>query len=84
MTAVKYLASRNVDYIIHTGTPVVTTRGGFEDELVKRIEEVTGLPAKAIGGLASIWEDRERSKGLGCVRRLRSEIRPFLERGRLE
>jgi hypothetical protein len=69
-TAVKYFASRNVEYIIHTGRPVVTTRGGFEDELVKRIEEVTGLPATAIGGLASIWEDRERSKGLGCVRRL--------------
>ncbi len=46
VTAVKYLASRHVDYIIHTGMPVVTTRGkGFEDELVKRIEEVTGLPA---------------------------------------
>ena len=46
VTAVKYLASRNVDYIIHTGMPVVTTRGkGFEDELVKQIEEATGLPA---------------------------------------
>jgi maleate isomerase len=46
VTAVKYLASRHVDYIIHTGMPVVTTRGkGFEDELVKQIEEVTGLPA---------------------------------------
>src|ERR1700704_3560161 len=46
VTAVKYLASRSVDYIIHTGMPVVTTRGkGFEDELVKQIEEVTGLPA---------------------------------------
>ncbi|MGZ5882675.1 MAG: hypothetical protein ACXWJO_13040, partial [Xanthobacteraceae bacterium] len=39
VTAVKYLASRNVDYIIHTGMPVVTTRGkGFEDELVQQIE----------------------------------------------
>src|ERR1700724_1152554 len=46
VTAVKYLASRHVDYIIHTGMPVVTTRGkGFEDVLVKQIEEVTGLPA---------------------------------------
>jgi maleate isomerase len=46
VTAVKYLASRNVDYIIHTGMPVVTTRGkGFEDELVKQIEQVTGLSA---------------------------------------
>jgi len=46
VTAVRYLASRNVDYIIHTGMPVVTTRGkGFEDVLVKQIEETTGLPA---------------------------------------
>ena len=46
VTAVKYLASRNVDYIIHTGMPVVTTRGkGFEDELVQQIEQATGLPA---------------------------------------
>src|SRR5712691_9231919 len=38
VTAVRYLASRHVDYIIHTGMPVVTTRGkGFED--------ATGLPA---------------------------------------
>jgi maleate isomerase len=45
-TAVKYLASRKVDYIIHTGMPVVTTRGkGFEEELVKQIEDATGLPA---------------------------------------
>ena len=46
VTAVEYLASRHVDYIIHTGMPVVTTRGkGFEDELVKLIEDTTGLPA---------------------------------------
>ena len=46
LTAVKYLASRNVDYIIHTGMPVVTTRGkGFEEEIVKLIEDATGLPA---------------------------------------
>src|SRR6185295_15136407 len=46
VTAVKYLASRHVDYIIHTGMPVVTTRGkGFEDELVRQITDVTGLPA---------------------------------------
>jgi maleate isomerase len=46
VAAVRYLASRNVDYIIHTGMPVVTTRGkGFEDVLVKQIEETTGLPA---------------------------------------
>jgi maleate cis-trans isomerase len=46
VTAVKYLASRHVDYIIHTGMPVVTTRGkGFEEEVVKQITEATGLPA---------------------------------------
>jgi maleate isomerase len=46
VTAVRYLASRHVDYIIHTGMPVVTTRGkGFEDVLVKQIEDATGLPA---------------------------------------
>ena len=45
VTAVKYLASRHVDYIIHTGMPVVTTRGkGFEEELVKLITDATGLP----------------------------------------
>jgi maleate isomerase len=46
VTAVKYLASRNVDYICHTGMPVVTTRGkGFEEEIVKLITDSTGLPA---------------------------------------
>jgi maleate isomerase len=46
VTSVKYLASRHVDYIIHTGMPVVTTRGkGFEEELVKLITDTTGLPA---------------------------------------
>ena len=46
VTAVKYLASRHVDYIIHTGMPVVTTRGkGFEEEVVKLITDTTGLPA---------------------------------------
>jgi maleate isomerase len=42
----KYLASRNVDYIMHCGMPVVTTRGkGFEEEIVKLITGATGLPA---------------------------------------
>jgi maleate cis-trans isomerase len=46
VTAVKYLASRHVDYIIHTGMPVVTTRGkGFEEEIVRQITDATGLPA---------------------------------------
>ena len=51
VSAVRYLASRHVDYIIHTGMPVVTTRGkGSEDVLVKQIEDETGLlppPASA-------------------------------------
>jgi len=42
----KYLASRDVDYIMHCGMPVVTTRGkGFEEEIVKIITDATGLPA---------------------------------------
>jgi maleate isomerase len=42
----RYLASRNVDYIMHCGMPVVTTRGkGFEEEIVKLITGATGLPA---------------------------------------
>jgi maleate cis-trans isomerase len=42
----KYLASRNVDYIMHCGMPVVTTRGkGFEEEIVRIISDATGLPA---------------------------------------
>lgn len=46
VSAAKYLASRNVDYILHTGMPVVTTRGkGFEEEVVKLITDATGLPA---------------------------------------
>ena len=46
VAAVKYLASRNVDFIVHTGMPVVTTRGkGFEEEIVKLITDATGLPA---------------------------------------
>jgi maleate cis-trans isomerase len=46
VTLSKYLASRNVDYIMHCGMPVVTTRGkGFEEEIVKIIGEATGLPA---------------------------------------
>src|SRR5665213_1651702 len=46
VTAVKYLASRHVDYIVHTGMPVVTTRGpGFDQELIKLITDSTGIPA---------------------------------------
>jgi maleate isomerase len=46
VTAVQYLASRHVDYIVHTGMPVVTTRGpGFDEELVKLITDSTGIPA---------------------------------------
>ncbi|MCC6776486.1 MAG: hypothetical protein IT537_07600 [Hyphomicrobiales bacterium] len=45
-SAARYLASRNVDYIMHCGMPVVTTRGkGFEEEVVRIITEASGLPA---------------------------------------
>jgi maleate cis-trans isomerase len=46
--------------------PVVTTRGkGFEDELVKQIEDVTGLPAttsirSAIRALAHLGVSQRR------------------------
>ena len=41
-----YLASRKVDYIIHAGEPLVTSRGGkFDRELIGMIEERTGIPA---------------------------------------
>jgi len=46
ITMSKYLASRDVDYIMHCGMPVVTTRGkGFEEEIVKIITDASGLPA---------------------------------------
>jgi maleate cis-trans isomerase len=46
VASAKYLASRNVDFILHTGMPVVTPRGkGFEEEVVKLITDATGLPA---------------------------------------
>ena len=42
----KYLASRNVDYIMHCGMPVVTTQGkGFEEQVVKIITDATGIPS---------------------------------------
>ena len=41
-----YLASRNVDFIIHAGEPLVTSRGGkFDTELIGMIEARTGIPA---------------------------------------
>lgn len=46
VASARYLSSRQVDFILHCGMPVVTTRGkGFEEELVKQITEATGLPA---------------------------------------
>ena len=47
VTLSKYLASREVDYIMHCGMPVVTLRGkGFEEEIVKIIGDASGgLPA---------------------------------------
>jgi maleate cis-trans isomerase len=47
VTLSKYLASRDVDYIMHCGMPVVTLRGkGFEEEIVRIITEAAGgIPA---------------------------------------
>ena len=46
LIASEYLKSRHVDFISHTGMPLVTTRGkGFEDELVAMITARTGVPA---------------------------------------
>jgi len=46
VASARYLASRDVDYIMHCGMPVVTTRGkGFEEEVVRLITDATGLPA---------------------------------------
>jgi maleate cis-trans isomerase len=46
MDRAKYLGSRHVDYIIHGGAPLVTSRPpGFDLELVKMIEDVAGVPA---------------------------------------
>ena len=43
VTLAKYLASRDVDYIMHCGMPVVTLRGkGFEEEIVKIITDAAG------------------------------------------
>jgi maleate isomerase len=41
-----YLASRQVDFIIHSGAPLVVSRGkGFDLELIERIKNLTGIPA---------------------------------------
>jgi maleate isomerase len=46
MDRARYLASRNVDFIIHGGAPLVTSRApGFDRELVSMIEGATGIPA---------------------------------------
>jgi maleate cis-trans isomerase len=46
VSSAKYLASRNVDFIMHCGMPVVTTQGkGFEEKVVKIITDTTGLPS---------------------------------------
>ena len=45
-TAAEYLGSREVDYIIHGGGPLVVARGeGFEDAIVRDIERVSRVPA---------------------------------------
>ena len=42
----EYLASRNVDYIIHCGVPLVVSRHqGYDQELVELIESRSGVPA---------------------------------------
>jgi maleate isomerase len=42
----RYLASRKVDFIIHGGAPLVTSRApGFDRELVNMMETATGVPA---------------------------------------
>ena len=42
----EYLAAREVDFIIHFGTPLAVSRGpGYGDEIVRAIRESTGLPA---------------------------------------
>jgi arylmalonate decarboxylase len=43
--AAQYLASRNVDFILHCGAPLVLTRGkGFDLELIERMRKVSGKP----------------------------------------
>ena len=44
--AASYLGSRNVDFIIHGGGPLVVARGkGFEETIVNEIQAVSGVPA---------------------------------------
>lgn len=46
VNSAKYLASRDVDFIMHCGMPVVTTQGkGFEEKVVQIITEATGIPS---------------------------------------
>src|SRR5262245_57943265 len=45
-SAAAYLGSRNVDFILHGGGPLVVSRGkGFEEVIVKDIEAVAKVPA---------------------------------------
>jgi maleate cis-trans isomerase len=44
--AASYLGSRNVNFIIHGGGPLVVARGkGYENTIVSEIESITGIPA---------------------------------------
>ncbi len=44
--AAGYLGSRNVDFIIHGGGPLVVARGkGYEETIVSEIESASGVPA---------------------------------------
>lgn len=44
--AAGYLGSRSVDFVIHGGGPLVVARGpGYEEIIVREIEEASGVPA---------------------------------------
>lgn len=44
--AAKYLADRNVEYIIHVGSPLVVAQGaGFDLDLIARMTKISGRPS---------------------------------------
>ena len=44
--AATYLGSRNVDFIVQGGAPLVMSRGvGFDQELIERMHQLSGVPA---------------------------------------
>lgn len=63
-TAAKYLGSRGVDYIIHGGGPLVVARGkSFEEQIVREIEKVSGVP-----GTTGVRAGMEGLKAVGAKR----------------